>query len=315
MKIASYFGIILMILAGCQGIQISDNPGVSKLTPYITQADNSATAEITAVVTETVPVTAPTATPIIHVVALGETISSIALHYGMPMDAIIKANLNAKPNALIVGDELVIPASNNRQAVAVDQSILENIQISDPDCIRTGDGGLWCAVHIDNKGQEDLENIVATISFRDSDGNVLEERSAPTLMRYVAAGAAIPAVVFLEKVPEMYTDATASLFSALIAEASISPYLTVAVEEETRTLGGAEATISGLMRVEVEQEKDRADIWIGAAAFDADGFLVGVRRLETLVTTNETFNFNITVYSSAGSIAQVVLYTEAYKPN
>jgi LysM repeat protein len=275
MKIASYFGIILMILAGCRGIQISDYPGVSKLTPYITQAENSATAEIPAVVTETVPVTAPTATPIIHVVALGETISSIALHYGMPMDAIIKANLNAKPNALIVGDELVIPASNNRQAVAVDQSILENIQISDPDCIRTGDGGLWCAVHIDNKGQEDLENIVATISFRDSDGNVLEERSAPTLMRYVAAGAAIPAVVFLEKVPEMYTDATASLFSALIAEASISPYLTVAVEEETRTLD----------------------------------------RLETSVATNEMFNFNITVYSSAGSIARVVLYTEAYKPN
>jgi hypothetical protein len=105
------------------------------------------------------------------------------------------------------------------------------------------------------------------------------------------------------------------LFSALIAEASISPYLTVAVEEETRTLDGAEATISGLMRVEVEQEKDRADIWIGAAAFDADGFLVGVRRLEISVATNETFNFNITVYSSAGSIARVVLYTEAYKPN
>ena len=131
-------------------------------------------------------------------------------------------------------------------------------------------------------------------------------------MRYDAAGSTIPAVVFLENVPAMYTDATASLFSALIVEASISQHLTITVEEETRTLAGVEATISGWMRVEVEQEKDRADIWIGAAAFDAEGSLVGVRRLESSVATNETFNFDITVYSSAGSIARVVLYAEAY---
>ena len=312
MKIAYCFVIILMILTGCRGIQMPDKTGARKLTPYITRADKSTITETPAVVTETVQTPAPTATPIIHMVALGETISSIALHYGVPMDAIIKANPDAKPNALIVGDELVIPASNSRQAAAVDPSILKNIQISDPDCIRTGDGGLWCAVYVDNQGQEDLENIVVTISFRDSDGNVLEERSAPTLMRYDAVGTVIPAVVFLENVPAMYTDATASLFSALIVEASISQYLPVTVEEETRTLDGVEATISGWMRVEVEQEKDRADIWIGATAFDADGSLVGVRRLESSVATNETFNFDITVYSSAGSIARVVLYAEAY---
>ena len=312
MKIAFCSVIILMMLAGCRGIQIPDKTGEGKLTPYITQADKSTITENPAIVTETVQTPAPTATPIIHLVALGETISSIALHYGVPMDAIIKANPDAKPNTLIVGDELVIPASNSHQAAAIDPSILKNIQISDPNCIRTGDGGLWCAVYVNNQGQEDLENIVVTISFRDSDGNVLDERSAPTLMRYDAAGTVIPAVVFLENVPAMYTDATASLFSALIVEASISQYLPVTVEEETRTLDGVEATISGWMRVEVEQEKDRADIWIGATAFDADGSLVGVRRLESSVATNETFNFDITVYSSAGSIARVVLYAEAY---
>ncbi len=312
MKTAGYFGIILVILAGCQGTQIPDHSGASKLTPYITQTDSSATAKIPAVVTETVPTPAPTEPPIIHVVALGETISSIALQYGVPMDAIIKANPAAEPNALIVGDELVMLASNNLQAAAVDPSILENIIISDPDCIQTGDGGLWCAVFVDNQGQENLENIVVTISLRDSDENVLEERSAPTLMRYTAAGTAIPAVVFLENVPAMYKGATVSLFSALVVEASTSPYLTVAVEEETRTLDGVEAMISGWMRVEVRQEKDRADIWIGAAAFDTDGSLVGVRRLESSVATNEVFNFSITVYSSAGGIARVVLYTEAF---
>ncbi len=301
-----------MILAGCRGIQIPDTSGVSKLTPYIMQVDTIATAEIPTVVIETDLEPAPTATPIIHVVALGETISSIALNYGVLIDAIIKANPDAQPTTLIVGDELVIPASNSLQAAVVDPAILENIQISDPDCIRTRDGGLWCAVIIENQGQEDLENIVVTFSFMDSDGSVIEEKSIPTLMRHTAAETETPAVIFLESVPAMYADATASLFSALVVESSPSPYLTIVVEEEARVLNEMEATISGGMRVEAEQEKDRADIWIGAAAFDVDGSLVGVRRLDSSVPINETFDFSITVYSSADSITRVVLYTEAF---
>lgn len=313
MKKAGSFGIILLILAGCRGIQNTDDSGVSKLTPFVTQADINVITETPVYVTETVSTPAPTAAPTIHVVALGETISSIALLYGVPMDAITKANPGVKPTVLIVGDELVIPISNSRQSVVVDPILLENIHISDPDCVRTRDGGLWCAVLVKNHGQEDLENVVVTFSFRDFDGNVIEERSAPTLMRFAAAGTAIPAVVFLENVPSMYADSYAVLFSALAMEASTSIYLTVEVEEETRTLNGMEGVISGRMQVEAEQDRgDRADIWIGAAAFDVDGAIVGVRRLESSVTTNEMFNFNITIYSSAGSIDRVVLYTEAY---
>lgn len=312
MKKAGSFGIILMILAGCRGIQNTDNSGVSKLTPFVTQADINVITEMPESVTETVSTPAPTAAPIIHVVALGETISSIAWLYGVPMDAITKANPGAKPTALIVGDELVIPTSNSRQAVVIDPAIIENIQISDPDCVRTRDGGLWCAVLVENQGQEDLENIMVTFSFRGSDGNVIEERSAPTLMRFAAAGTAIPAVVFLEHIPSMYADTNVVLFSALAMEATTSTYLTVEVEEETRTLNGMEGVISGQMRVAAEQDRDRADIWIGAAAFDVDGTIVGVRRLDSSVKTNEMFNFNITIYSSAGSIDRVVLYTEAF---
>ncbi len=301
-----------MMLAGCRGIQDTDNSGVSKLTPFVTQADINAITETPEPVLEAVSTPAPTAAPTIHVVALGETISSIALLYGVPMDAITRANPDVKPTALIVGDELVIPISNSHQSVVVDPVILENIQISDPDCVRTRDGGLWCAVLVENQGQEDLENIVVTFSFRDSDGNVIEKRSVSTLMRFAAAETAIPAVVFLEHIPSMYADTQAVLFSALAMETSTSTYLTVEVEEETRTLNGMEGVISGQMRVEAEPDGDRADIWIGATAFDVDRAIVGVRRLESSVTTNEMFNFNITIYSSSGSIDRVVLYTEAY---
>lgn len=301
-----------MVLAGCRGIQKTDNSGVSKLTPFVTQVEIIGITETPEPATELVSTSAPTAAPNIHVVALGETISSIALLYGMPMDAIIKANPDAKPTALIVGDELVIPTSNTRQSVVIDPIILENIQISGPECARMRDGGLWCAVIVENQGQEDLEDIVVTFTFRDSDGNVIEERSAPTIMRFAAAGNAIPAVVFLEHVPSLVADTHAVLFSALAVEASTSAYLIVEVEEETHSLNGVEGMISGRMRVEAEKDRDRADIWIGAAAFDIDGAVIGVRRVESSVATNEKFNFSITIYSSAGSIDRIELYTEAF---
>ena len=301
-----------MVLAGCRGIQKTDNSGVSKLTPFVTQGVVIEITEIPEPAAEPVSTPAPTAVPSIHVVALGETISSIALLYGVPMDMIIKANPDARPTALIVGDELAIPTSNSRQSIVLDPTILKNIQISDPDCTQMRDGGLWCAVVLENQGQEDLEDIVVTFSFRDSDGNVIEERSAPTIMRFSAAGTAIPAVVFLEHIPSLYADTHAVLFSALAVEASTPTYLTVEIEEETHTLNGKEGVISGRMRVEAEQDRDRADIWIGAVAFDGDGAVVGVRRVESSVATNEIFDFGITIYSSAGSIDRVELYTEAF---
>lgn len=301
-----------MVLAGCRGIQKTDNSGVSKLTPFVTQGVVIEITEIPEPAAEPVSTPAPTAVPSIHVVALGETISSIALLYGVPMDMIIKANPDARPTALIVGDELAIPTSNSRQSIVLDPTILKNIQISDPDCTQMRDGGLWCAVVLENQGQEDLEDIVVTFSFRDSDGNVIEERSAPTIMRFSAAGTAIPAVVFLEHIPSLVADTHAVLFSALAVGASTPTYLTVEVEEETHTLNGMEGMISGRMRVEAEQDRDHADIWIGAVAFDGDGAVVGVRRVESSVATNEIFDFGITIYSSAGSIDRVELYTEAF---
>lgn len=299
-------------MTGCSGISVPDNQKLGRLTPYITQENGIATAEMEPHITENFSTYAPTATPIIHVVALGETISSIALLYGLPMDVIMKANPDAKPNALIVGDELVIPTSGGLHTAAVDPAILENIVIHNPNCIQTRDEGLWCAVLVKNHGKEILENIIVTFSFRDSDGNVVEERSAPGLMRFAFPGKDIPAAVFLENIPANYAGVTAKILSAQIIDEVQSPFLTVEIKEETQALNGLEATIHGSMRVEAEQAKDLADISIGAAGFNVDGSLVGVRRLDSSVATNETLKFNISVYSSADNITNVMLYAEAY---
>jgi LysM repeat protein len=51
----------------------------------------------------------PTATPLVHVVVLGETLESIATVYGIGQDALLEANDLTLPVELKPGDQLVIP--------------------------------------------------------------------------------------------------------------------------------------------------------------------------------------------------------------
>jgi LysM repeat protein len=48
-----------------------------------------------------------------HRVRRGETLSRIASHYGLSLDAVLKANRLANPNRLQVGQELAIPATRS----------------------------------------------------------------------------------------------------------------------------------------------------------------------------------------------------------
>jgi LysM repeat protein len=51
----------------------------------------------------------PASTGTVHVVQHGETLYSIALHYGVSMWAIVRANHIANPNRIYAGQRLVIP--------------------------------------------------------------------------------------------------------------------------------------------------------------------------------------------------------------
>ncbi|MCJ7712678.1 MAG: LysM peptidoglycan-binding domain-containing protein, partial [Chloroflexi bacterium] len=55
------------------------------------------------------PKPTPTARPTVHVVRRGETLSVIALRYGVTVEAIQAANGIKDPNIIVVGQRLTIP--------------------------------------------------------------------------------------------------------------------------------------------------------------------------------------------------------------
>jgi LysM repeat protein len=63
----------------------------------------------TAIIMPTFSPLPPTATPIVHVVVLGETLETIATGYGISQAALLEANGLEAPADLKPGDQLIIP--------------------------------------------------------------------------------------------------------------------------------------------------------------------------------------------------------------
>ena len=59
------------------------------------------------------------------------------------------------------------------------------------------------------------------------------------------------------------------------------------------------------------------DVWVAALAYDINGNLVGMRRVENRVTLDEGkgLNFNLYVYSTGGVINSVIIKAEAILVN
>jgi LysM repeat protein len=150
--------------------------------------------------------TGPTATPIVHVVASGDTISGLALRYDVPAEDIIAANQLQNPNFLQLGMRLTIPVGGVPLATAtltpVPTATETPLPVVPPSAERTATAaaaadatatGLPTPVpstgelkveitEIIGVGQEDQEQVVITNAgarladmqgwtLRDSDGN------------------------------------------------------------------------------------------------------------------------------------------------
>ena len=91
--IAEKYGISLDELVGANRIANPNlvSPGTELVIPGLTAAALEA------------------ANQIIHIVAAGESLGSIATQYGVSVDAIIEANRITNPNVIRVGDRLIIP--------------------------------------------------------------------------------------------------------------------------------------------------------------------------------------------------------------
>lgn len=307
--------VVLAMTSGCATVKQSEQTIVVQLTPWYTATANSPE---TAIVTEQPAATltpAPTPTPTIHIVAIKETISSIALRYGLDMNSLLAANPEIDPYALIVGDQVIIPLGNNQTQIGVATESLA-LELSPTQCSRTPEGGLWCFTIITNPLNEAAANLAVTFKVMNNAAEESASQTVPAVLNKLDPGDKIPAAAYFIGPFPYDINVTASLASAFPASQSGKTFYSVDTGSPVVELVGRLAKVSG-EAVTLTDTGKTVDVWIVALAYDAQGNLCGVRRTESRVTLEQGkgVNFNLYVYSTGSAINSVVIKAEAMLVN
>ncbi len=264
------------------------------------------------------PTITPTATPVYYEILLGDDMYSIAWRYDVSPQAIMTANPSVNPNAMVVGETLVIPITPMPETTAtatVDLSPTTTPifgSLNAPDCYRDALNGLWCFVLVENSQEGAVENLAGVVIL--DEGGETRQETAILPLNLLPEGESLPLIAYFQPPVSDEFSVSAQVDFWLPVMLDDQRYLEVDIinqnvsYSEDRTI----ATITGELQLP-EDDADAEYIWVSATAFDADGHVLGVRRWDRLepVSAGSKLPFELTVYSMGGEIDRVDVLVEA----
>lgn len=301
--------LFFILLAACAG-GIDNTSRVMELTPFIPSAtptfpnltDNTPT-----------PLPAPTPTPIIHVVVAGETISGIALQYGVETAAVLAANPLVSPNTMSVGTKLLIPSTSTSKMPAPGSSP-EPLTPGSLNCLPSG-YGVWCFLPILNDLDYPVENITARIIIANSQTGQLADQISSSPLNILYPDSSIALAAYFDIPIGNPIQSSYELLSALAVKDGQTRYLSTSLENVQTSInpGGLSALVSGEVAL-LDASHAASQVWVAAVAYDAQGAVVGVRRWESSsLPAGQRLPFSFQIYSAGGSILKIDLLVEAHK--
>ncbi len=311
------WGLLVLWLAGCSATPTSSPTPQPSPTlgwtpqPYLTPTPSPSPTPGPLVL----PTPAlPSPTPFTYTVAKGDTMLGIALRFGVSLEALQEANPGVNPTAMSVGTTLIIPLNPDNPAALPSPTPLP-LRIGQPFCEPSADGSVVCLVTVTNDTNQAVEAVAARLVLNDGQQQVAEalvnllppHRSTALVARFGPPAPAQPT-------------ARAQILRALpLTSAQKSQrYLPIEIAQSQTTIAADQhaATIEGELTFTQPTQAPKAEVWVVATAYDAQGRPVGVRRWETLTqpTPDQPLPFSLTVYSIGPAIAQVELLAEAHPP-
>ena len=313
---------ILVIISGLAGCA---SPS-AKVTPVGEQPVVALTRYATITLTPTVtgtPVDAPTATlaptqtptPRAYKVKDNDTLSVIAFKNGLTLDELKAANPEVNPNMMSVGMTIYIPASSHTsETPAAPTPTPVAIKVGKAECRPTTTGGTLCFAMVTNTQSFDLENISAEFRLNNPVNGEALTQAATLPVSCFTAGSAIPFFAYFS--PSVFSNPQVMLQVNTAMQASsdstLRPAVSIPAPGIQISADGTMASVSGEVSVDAGGS-DAGTIWITAAAFGAQGEILGIRRIELTdgLKIGESSPFQLIVYSTAGKITNVELYTDA----
>ena len=259
----------------------------------------------------------PSATPRMHTVKKGETVSGIAQIYGVTVDAILAANPKLNPNLMLIGSTLVIPAGSGTKAPAGDLGTVTPlpVRLDGVRCAAVQGGGAWCFVLVHDPQKVGVESVSVVIRIADDDEGILSQVAFAPLNLLPSGGTLPLAAYFPPPLPD-YIQASAELLTALPVNAAENRYLPASLSRvKTNILpDGLSANVSGTITLEKGSARAQ-QVWVLATAYDLSGQVVGLRRWEMgseqALKPGKLMTFTVAVYSTGDRIERVDTLVEA----
>jgi LysM repeat protein len=301
--------VILGLISSCSPATATmTSPPAPSLAPatlkaYILPSQTPAPAEIDQFTPSPLP--SPSPTPRTHTVTLGETFGTIATIYGVSVNALIQANPDVNPNAMIVGTVLIIPpvVINGEEQSAIPTPI--GVTIQSPACYTASDKTIACFVMVINPLEMAVEGVSAILRYQVSDGNV-REANAFSLLNTIPPGASVPLYAAFPTDSNWDGTMSVELRSAIPSRAAGNTSVTTVNTIEQGSDGNA--WVSGTIE---DPDGSGDSYWLMVAGFDDAGKIVGARRFTvTMPTDANLVDFNVELYSMAGTITRVEALAE-----
>ena len=302
----------LILLSAC-GTATSSPPALpaGDLLPYLTLTPSPTFALAPEVIFADTPL--PTATPFTYTVQEGDTLSEIAERFRVPLDVLMAANPNISPNAMSVGQVLLIPADmDNPTGEAT--STPAPFAITQVQCYPTADGGMWCFALAKNDSDSALDNLSALISLHTADGARAAAQTAITPLNVLPARASLPLTAFFP--PPLPAGLTPRVLA--LTAISIAPndprYIPAALNNVSVTIAadGRSARVTGQASLSGSGAAART-IWVAAVAYDEAGRVVGFRRWEWSgeLAPGGSLPFDLVVSGFGSGMKRVEAFVEA----
>ena len=313
------FGLLVsssLFLTSCTSQEINFTPNPSTLIPFLTSTRSPAFTTTTiqtpaSLVTPEAPLPSPT--PFTYTVQRGDTISSIALKFGVSMDDLEAANPETSPNAMSVGQVLKIPSNpDNPSGEPTPTPVPFTIQ--QRECYPTADKGMWCFVLVHNVFSDFMENVSAQVTLVDANNTMVATQTALLPLNILPPNASLPLSVFFPPEIPLDVKTQVQVLTAIRLLPGDERYLPAGIINTLVEINqdGRSARASGQVLLPGDT-KPASHIWVAGTAYDEAGQVVGVRRWESKagLAPGGNLPFAFTLFSLGGKITQVEFAVEA----
>jgi|GEM_PF-3203081 len=252
----------------------------------------------------------PTSEPIVYTVVAGDSLSAIALRFGVNLDALIAANPAINPNAMSIGTKLKIPSSNNSsqtEETTIAGLPTPVIQISaKPDCYRM-DADTWiCFLLVNNDQSNPVEDVTGKIMLSNMSASI----PATCPLDLIPAGASLPLIATIDMEDINPDLVSGNLTSAIPVNESDLHYGTTEIVSKkvdfSTDLRSAHVTGEILLPV-------GGTLRVLGYAVGSQNHILGYRIWDatTSTTAGKTLAINISIFSLGGAISEVYLVAQA----